>query len=146
LEALGVVDPASILTRPVVAPVVVGTVEMVRYPVAEMGLHAEAVNITGTGFFGITVPANEDWLVHLFTFGRDAGTYTSEYARLIDPDGTVIRFEDYAATNAHVKLFADALPLPHGWQIGAHFNVHSGAGNCTFRAFYTRYRRVTVPV
>ncbi len=145
LEALGVIDPNPTRNRPVVAPLLVPTVEMVRYPVAEVGLVTETIGVTSSGAVGITVPDDEDWLVHSVFFYDSTGTWTCNSIRVADAAGISQDLVTFTATKVQAWMPSEGMPLPHEWNLGPYVNSHSVNGNLILRIFRTVYRRVTTP-
>ena len=146
LEALGVRVPAGPTDQPHILPEIVPTVEMVRYPVAEFGIVQEIISITGSGSFYMTVPADEDWVVHGIFFYDGSGTWTMNVFELGDATGRDFDLESFTAAKFGQFLPPEGIPAPHGFRVGTYCNSHSSTGNMVLRVMRTRYRRVTVPV
>ena len=146
LEVLGVIDPNPTRNRPVLLPIAVGTVDLVRYPVAEFAQIQQDDVVTSTGPVSITVPDDEDWLLHAGAWNEvGAGTWTFNKLRMTDPAGKVIDIVSWTSSEDERYVWAEAFPLPHGWKIGPYIDSHSVNSELRSRLLYTRYRRVTTP-
>lgn len=137
IRMLGVKTSSDPLLQPRINLGTYLSVNAQEWPIPNLKIGQTALNVTGGGYTGIAVPADETWAVHGVYWFKDSGTYNVTWLNVKDPvSESRFILETYSSATSSTLLLGNRLPLYPEWELEFNIGGFSGAGYTYIIVYY----------
>jgi hypothetical protein len=115
------------------------------WPIPDLKISQNALNVTGGGYIGISVPSDETWAIHGIYWFKDSGTYNVTWLNVKDPvSESRFVLETYSGATSSTVLFGERLPVYPEWELEFNIGSFSGAGYTYMVVYYEKLDGVII--